>query len=149
MSTSILPTMLDFLIETGSLDEQSAKIIGDLLPLYEGQTMLRPLIQEWDGKQEWQFNTMNPGGTWISLRAAAQPYRLVVPLKSDAPWRFTNPAVDPSELSPQEDLDIVALMDTVQTTHGPEAAKWLNEAAHVGQWWIAENHRRWKYNPHA
>ncbi|KAJ5183009.1 Alkaline phosphatase-like alpha/beta/alpha [Penicillium capsulatum] len=147
LATQILPTILDLLLETNSLDEQSARIIGDLLPLYEGQTMLRPLIPEWDGRHEWQFNTMNPGGTWISMRAPAQPYRLVVPLVPDAPWRFTNPTADPFELEPQEDLDIVALMDTVQTTHGPDAGKWLTEAAHVGQWWIAENHRRWKYNP--
>lgn len=81
------------------------------------------------------------------MRAAAQPYRLVVPLISDAPWRFTNVVTDPFELEPEEDMDITALFEVVQTRHGPDAAKWLSEAAHISQWWIAENHRRWKFSP--
>jgi hypothetical protein len=109
--------------------------------------LLRPLIPEQDKKQEWHFSTMNPGGTWVSMRAAAKPYRLVVPLIQDAPWRFTDVVADPLESDPEEDLNIVTLFDIVQTRHGTEAARWLSEAAHVSQWWIAENHRRWGYSP--
>ncbi|KAJ5263219.1 hypothetical protein N7478_010824 [Penicillium angulare] len=147
LSTQILPTILDLLVETSSVDEQSNKIIKDLLPMYEGQSMLRPLIPEHNGKQEWHFSTMNPGGTWFCMRAAAQPYRLVVPLKPDGTWRFTDVVADPFELRPEEDHQVVFLIDAVQKRHGPEAAKWLNEAAHVANWWVSENHRRWKYDP--
>ncbi|KAJ5249960.1 hypothetical protein N7489_000370 [Penicillium chrysogenum] len=147
LSTQILPTILDLLVETSSIDEESTKIIKDLLPMYEGQSMIRTLIPEHNGKQEWHFSTMNPGGTWFCMRAAAQPYRLVVPLKPDAKWRFTDVVADPFELSPQEDLQLLFLIDAVRKEHGPEAVKWLSEAAHVAKWWVAENHRRWKYDP--
>ncbi|KAJ5576896.1 hypothetical protein N7535_003822 [Penicillium sp. DV-2018c] len=147
LSTQILPSILDILIESNSVNDGSMKVLKDLLPLYEGQSLLRPLIPEQGNKQEWHFSTMNPGGTWISMRAAAQPYRLVVPLIPDAPWRFTDVVADEFELSPEEDTDIAALFETVQARHGIAAAKWLSEAAHISQWWIAENHRRWGFNP--
>lgn len=147
ISTQILPTLLDLLVETGSANEQSLKIFKDLLPLYEGQSMLRTPIPEKDDRKEWQFSTMNPGGTWISARSASHPYRLVVPLKPDAMWRFSDPSTDPREIYPEEDVDILDLIDIVQTRYGPEAAKWANEAAHAALWWIEDNHRRWKYDP--
>ena len=115
--------------------------------MYEGQSMLRPLIPSQDGKREWQFTVMNPGGTWVGIRSASEPYRLVAPLKSDAQWRFTNVDRDPFELQPDEDYDLRTLIDAVQTWYGPEAAGWLNEAGHVALWWIEENHRRWKFDP--
>lgn len=146
LSTQILPTILDLLIESSSIDEHDTHIVKDLLSLYEGQSMIRTLIPEKDGKYEWQFSTMNPGGTWVSMRAAEQPWRLVVPLITDAPWRFSDVVADPFEFLPEENLNIVTLHDIVQTRYGPNAAKWLSEAAHVSQWWIAENHKRWGYN---
>lgn len=147
LSTQILPTILDFLIESSSLNEASTAIMKDLLPMYEGQSLLRPLVPELDGKQEWQFTVMNPGGTWVGIRSAGAPYRLVAPLKPDAQWRFTNVEHDPFELQPGEDYDLRTLIDAVQTWYGPEAARWLNEAGHIALWWIEENHRRWKFDP--
>lgn len=147
LSTQLLPSILDLLIETSSVNEGSMEVLKDLLPLYQGQSLLRPLIPEKGDKKEWHFSTMNPGGTWISMRAAGKPFRLVVPLISDAPWRFTNVVDDPFELQPDEDTDITSLFEVVQTRHGPDAAGWLSEAAHISQWWIAENHRRWKFDP--
>lgn len=146
LSTQILPTILDLLIESSSLNKPSTQIIKDLLPLYEGQSMLRPLIPEQNGKQEWQFTVMNPGGTWISTRSAARPYRLVMPLMPDAQWRFTNVAEDPFELHPVEEFDFPSLLYVVEMWYGPEVAKWLDEAGYVSQWWVSENHRRWKYH---
>lgn len=148
LSTQILPTTLDLLIESSSLNQDSTKIIKDLLPVYEGQSMLRPLIPDLSGtQQEWHFSVMNPGGTWVSMRSAAEPYRLVVPLKPDAQWRFTNVADDPFELQPGEDFNLRSLIDAVQTRYGPDVAKWLDKAAHIASWWIEENHRRWKFDP--
>lgn len=149
ISTQILPTVLDLLIETASVNEASLKVLKDLLPLYEGQSMLRDLIPERDGKQEWQFTTMNPGGTWISVRSASQPYRLVVPLRPDAPWRFSDPVADPLEERAESGVDLPALIDSVQTHYGPGAAAWFNDAAHAAHWWIKDNFRRWKYDPEA
>ncbi|KAJ5771755.1 hypothetical protein N7520_002284 [Penicillium odoratum] len=120
VSTQILPTILDLLIELSSLTEQ-------------------------DGKREWHFSTMNPGGTWFSMRDAVNPYRLVVPLVEDAPWRFTDIVTDPFELHPDEELDYLSLFMDVEARHGVDASTWLNQAAHVAYWWIPENHRRWKY----
>ncbi|KAJ5640104.1 Alkaline phosphatase-like alpha/beta/alpha [Penicillium longicatenatum] len=145
VSTQILPTILDLLIESSSLTGESLQIVKDLLPLYEGQSMLRPLIPEQDGKREWHFSTMNPGGTWFSMRDAVHPYRLVVPLIPDAPWRFTDIIADPFELHFDEELDFLSLLRDVEARHGVNASAWLNEAAHVAYWWIPENHRRWKY----
>ncbi|KAJ5931026.1 Alkaline phosphatase-like alpha/beta/alpha [Penicillium verhagenii] len=145
VSTQILPTILDLLIESASLTGESLQIVKDLLPLYEGQSMLRPLIQEKEGKKEWHFSTMNPGGTWFSMRDAVNPYRLVVPLIPDAPWRFSDIIADPFEHHPDEELDFLSLLRDVETRHGAEASAWVNEAAHVAYWWIPENHRRWKY----
>ncbi|KAJ5952846.1 uncharacterized protein N7479_011259 [Penicillium vulpinum] len=147
LTTQVLPTILDLLIETSSIDEQGAKIISDLLPMYEGQSMLRELIQEHEGRKEWHFSTMNPGGTWFTMRSAAQPYRLVVPLRADGKWRFTDVVADPFELEPVDDHQILFLADVVLKKHGPEAVKWLNEASHVAKWWVKENHRRWHFNP--
>ncbi|KAJ5591627.1 Alkaline phosphatase-like alpha/beta/alpha [Penicillium hispanicum] len=147
LSTQILPTILDLLIESSSLNAESMNIVKDLFPLYEGQSLIRPLIPEKDGKQEWQFTTMNPGGTWAAMRSASKPYRLTFPLVADAPWRFTNIETDPFELAPDEELDVVALIDLVQRRDGAAAGQWLTEAVHVARWWVLENRRRWRYDP--
>ena len=80
------------------------------------------------------------------MRSAARPYRLVVPLKPDAQWRFTNVEEDPFELHPVEELDFLSLLVAVQARYGAQVGEWLDEAGHVSQWWISENHRRWKYD---
>lgn len=145
LSTQILPTILDLLIETSSADDQGMKILKDLLPLYEGQSMIRPLINEHKGRSEWQFTTMNPGGTWVALRAAGKPYRLIAPVQSDAMWRFTDLGVDPQEWAPVLEADIAALNASVTREYGEKAAAWLTEAVHVSQWWALDNQRRWGY----
>ena len=53
---------------------------------------------------------------------------------------------DAKSETPEEEFDFVSLLGVVQTRYGPEVAKWLDEAAYVSQWWISENHRRWKYD---
>lgn len=147
LSVQILPTILDLLIETSSANDESIKVLKDLLPLYQGQSLIRPLINEHEGKSEWQFSTMNPGGTWLSLRAAGKPYRLIVPLKVGATWRFTNTHADKFEWHPIQELDVRSLSKAVKKAHGEEAEKWLTEAVHVTQWWILDNWRRWGYKP--
>ncbi|CDM31346.1 hypothetical protein DTO013E5_8 [Penicillium roqueforti] len=146
-SMQILPTILDILSESGSLDNQAKSAIQDLLPLYEGQSMIRPTIPEKDGKQDWQFSVMNTGGTWLALRSAAKPYRLVIPLIPDVEWRFSNVEIDPHELQALQDFNLLDLMNMVLPEHGEDAVQWINDAAHVAKWWVEENWRRYEYMP--
>ncbi|KAJ5366293.1 hypothetical protein N7541_000234 [Penicillium brevicompactum] len=114
-------------------------------PLYEGQSMIRPTIPEKDGKQDWQFSVMNTGGTWLALRSAAKPYRLIIPLISDVEWRFSNVDLDPHELKALQDFNLLNLMDLVLQEHDEDAVQWVNDAAHVAKWWVEENWRRYEY----
>ncbi|KAJ5263458.1 hypothetical protein N7478_011063 [Penicillium angulare] len=146
-SLQILPTILDLLVQSSSLDAPSAKAIQDLLPLYEGQSMIREPVPEAEGKQDWQFTVMNTGGTWLALRSAAKPYRLVVPLVPDVEWRFSDVSSDPIEERTLQSFNLKPLLKDVGNVHGEAAAEWVGEAAHVAQWWVAENWRRWEYLP--
>lgn len=146
-STQILPTILDLLVQSNSLDEKSALAIQDLLPIYEGQSMIRELVPEKDGRLAWQFTVMNTGGTWLSCRSAPKPYRLVVPLLPDVEWRFSDTELDPHEEHTLQSFNLVPLLRDVEKKHGAEAAQWVNDAAHVAQWWVSENWRRYEYTP--
>jgi hypothetical protein len=143
----ILPTILDLLSESGSLDAPSKNAITSLLPLYEGQSMIRPTIPSKDGRKDWQFSVMNTGGTWLALRSADKPYRLIIPLISDVEWRFSNVDLDPHELKALQDFNLLNLMDLVRTNHDEDAVSWVNDAAHVAKWWVEENWRRYEYVP--
>src|SRR5699024_813616 len=95
-STQILPTILDLLTETPSLNENARSIVkDDLLPMYQGQSILRYLIPEHKRTQEWHITTLNTGGMYLALRSAMKPYRVVVPLIPNAKWRFTDIETDP------------------------------------------------------
>ncbi|KAF3019116.1 hypothetical protein E8E15_005123 [Penicillium rubens] len=146
-SIQILPTILDILSESGSLDKQSKSAIKDLLPLYEGQSMIRPTFAEKDGKQDWQFSVMNTGGTWLALRSAAKPYRLIIPVIPDLEWRFSNVETDPHELEALQDFDLENLMNMVLSEYGEDAVQWVKDAAHVAKWWVKENWHRYEYVP--
>ncbi|KAJ6183905.1 hypothetical protein N7519_005206 [Penicillium mononematosum] len=146
-SIQILPTILDILSESGSLDKQSESAIKDLLPMYEGQSMIRPTFAEKDGKQDWQFSVMNTGGTWLALRSAAKPYRLIIPVIPDLEWRFSNVETDPQELEALQDFDLENLMNMVLAEYGEDAVQWVKDAAHVAKWWVKENWRRYEYVP--
>jgi hypothetical protein len=41
---SIIPTILDLLVESSSLDERDSEIASSLLPEYQGQSLLRPFL---------------------------------------------------------------------------------------------------------
>ncbi|KAJ5239117.1 hypothetical protein N7468_003736 [Penicillium chermesinum] len=130
-SLQIVPTILDLLVESGSLDEAGTRVIKDLLPLYE----------------DWQFTVMNTGATWLSLRSAPKPYRLVIPLVPDVEWRFSDVSIDPYELHSLQSFNILPLLDEIEKVHGAEALQWTKDAAHIAQWWVSENWRRYEYIP--
>ncbi|KAJ5918527.1 hypothetical protein N7466_010519 [Penicillium verhagenii] len=146
-SMQILPTILDLLVESGSLDEEATHAIKDLLPLYEGQSIIRDLVPQKDGRQDWQFTVMNTGGTWLALRSASTPYRLIIPLVQDVEWRFTDVDVDPHEFHTLQSFSLIPLLEDVAKVHGEAAVEWIKEAAHVTQWWVSENWRRYEYVP--
>ncbi|KAJ5132869.1 hypothetical protein N7448_007027 [Penicillium atrosanguineum] len=146
-SMQILPTILDLLVESASLDDQSSQAIKDLLPLYEGQSMIRDIVSEKDGMLDWQFTVMNTGATWLALRSASKPYRLVIPLVPEVEWRFTDVDTDPYELHALQSFNLLAVLKQVGEVHGEGAVQWIRDAAHVAQWWVAENWRRYEFVP--
>lgn len=146
-SLQILPTILDLLVESSSLNEKSARAIQDLLPLYEGQSMIRELVPEKDGKLDWQFTVMNTGATWLALRSAPKPYRLIIPLVPDVEWRFSDVDLDPHEEHTLQSFSLLPLLELVAKRHGDEAAQWVKDAANVAKWWVNENWARYEYTP--
>ena len=146
-SIQILPTILDLLVQSSSLSEEATHAITDLLPLYEGQSMIRELVPEKGGKLDWQFTVMNTGATWLALRSASKPYRLVIPLVPDVEWRFSDVDRDPLELHTAQSFNLLPLLEQVGKLHSDDAVEWIKEAAHVAQWWVAENWRRYEYTP--
>ena len=149
-SLQILPTILDLLIATGSLSKSQQQAARDLIPNYEGQSLLRPLrkFSEVTGQGDWQFTVMNPGGSTLAVRDARQPnWRLIVPVFGNYEWRFTDLATDPLEKNATLSFDFERLLKTLESKHGAEAARWAEEAAVVTRWWANENHKRWRYVP--
>ena len=108
--------------------------------------MIRPIVEASGDKQNWQFTVMNTGGTWLSIRSASNPYRLVMPLVADVEWRFSNVVEDPSESHYEIAFDLPVLYRLVESRHGVEGANWMNEAAHVAKWWVVENRLRYEYS---
>ncbi|RDW79111.1 sulfatase domain protein [Aspergillus mulundensis] len=203
ISLQLVPTIIDLLIESSSLGPQSTQAARDIRGLYEGQSLIRPLFQEANGMQDWQFSVMNPGGSWLAVRSAARPqWRIAIPLIDDLEWRFTDIEKDPQEEHPLTSFSFFDLMDalwheykdedvagsnstqkSIRDDRGffdhphhphhppppgggpppppititpsrphpedapwePEVVRWARDAAHMTEWWIADNHRRYGY----
>ncbi|KAL2867629.1 sulfatase domain protein [Aspergillus lucknowensis] len=228
ISLQIVPTILDLLIESSSLGPNTTEAAKDIRGLYEGQSLIRPLYQESDGMEDWQFSVMNTGGSWLAVRSAAMPaWRIVVPLIDDVEWRFTDVEKDPQEENPITSFSFYDLTDALWQRYGdekrkkphhhddddedgtqkhifrdnnargfsdhhpppphpphhphgpplrvpsegpgrhppphpaiaitpgrpqpedrpwePEVVRWARDAAHMAEWWIADNHRRYEY----
>lgn len=146
-SLSIIPTILDLLVQSQSLDEKDSAIASSLLPEYQGQSLLRPFRNERpdDGQLVWNFALINGGGAILAITSTNAPYRLILPLKEEFNYRFTNLEKDPGEAHPLEGWSIPRLVDRIRRDHGDQAATWLIEAEMVGRWWVAEQKRIWDY----
>jgi hypothetical protein len=148
ISNQIVPSIIDLLLESSSLSEATAPVARDIRSLYEGQSLIRTLIQEKDGRQDWQFTVMNTGGSWLSVRSAAKPqFRLVIPLVTDVEWRFSDLDKDPNEDQPISRFSLLDLAETIGKKYDPEVLSWLWDAAYVANWWVAENWHRYRYEP--
>lgn len=115
--------------------------------MYEGQSIIRPIIAETEETQYYQFTVMNTGGSMVAMRSASHSYRLVIPLIPGVEWRFSDPESDPQEDHPIKTFDLDSLKDNVALKFGPGAVEWLSKAAKAGAWWVADNWRRYEYTP--
>ncbi|KAH7183714.1 alkaline-phosphatase-like protein [Fusarium oxysporum] len=131
-SISILPTILDLLINTGSLNRKDMAVASDLLHDYEGQSLIRPYKSSRNGRRAWNFGVN-------------APWRLVIPLDRASQWRFTDLKNDPLELEPLERWSMEQLVGDARNIYGEEASQWLVQADAVAQWWASERKRLWGY----
>jgi hypothetical protein len=143
---SIVPTILDLLVSTRSLDKEDLAAAQDLMNEYEGQSLIRPYQATHHGRQAWNFGIINAGGTMLSVGSAAVPYRLILPLAPDTEFVFTNLETDPDELNPLRGWTREEVMDRVREQHGDEAAEWVTDATKVGRWWVDERKRLWHHH---
>jgi hypothetical protein len=128
---SVVPTILDLLVNTGSLNEMDSTAALDLMSEYEGQSLIRPYQATHNGQQAWNFGIVNPGGTMLSVGSAAVPYRLILPLNEDFEYIFSNLDTDPNELTPLRGWSLDELITSVQRVHGDKAGTWLADAEKV------------------
>ncbi|CAL5867580.1 uncharacterized protein PFLUO_LOCUS1799 [Penicillium psychrofluorescens] len=146
-TVSILPTILDLLTSTKSLNEDDTEISLDLANQYEGQSLIRPYVNSHHGREAWKFAIINAGGTMLSIGSAAAPYRLILPLTMDFEFQFTHTELDFYEEEPIVEWDIESLTGLVQEKYGDEAAEWASRAQMVGVWWVKERMRLWDFHP--
>lgn len=144
---SIIPTILDLLVQTRSLNEKDSDVALDLINEYEGQSLIRPYRSTTEnGRQAWNFNLINPGGEILSVGSAAVPYRLILPLRDDFDYKFIDTALDPEETDGITEWEPEMLVEHVRHAHSDHAAQWVAEAEKVGRWWVAERMRLWDYH---
>jgi hypothetical protein len=145
-SISIIPTILDLLISTGSFDGDDTEAANHLIQQYQGQSLLRQYETNRNGRQAWNIGVINAGGALLSVASAAVPWRLVMPLCKTAQFRFTALDSDPAEKEPLEEWSMEALVEKVRRRYGSEASIWLTEAESIGRWWYYEKRKVWKYD---
>ncbi|KAF7548436.1 hypothetical protein G7Z17_g7054 [Cylindrodendrum hubeiense] len=145
-TVSVLPTILDLLINSKSLNDKDTNIASDLLNDYEGQSLIRPYKTSDKGRRAWNFAVINSGAGLLAVTSADAPWRLVMPMGKVFEYTFTDPRNDPLELSPISAWSIDILVEMVRVAYGEEAAKWVTEAPAVAHWWSLERQRLWKYH---
>lgn len=144
---AIVPTIMDLLVETGSLNTKASATAKRLMRRYQGQSLIRPFDSgSSDGREPWYFGTTNPGGSLIAISSASSSYRLALPLCSTAALRFTDTDTDPAEHDPMTEWTLEKLRNNVRERHGKEAEDWLVKAEKLGRWWFWEQHERWNYH---
>lgn len=166
---SILPTILDLLIQSQSLDEHDAEIASALLPEYQGQSLIRPFVSSVDDADSqpdadknqtgetqahheevhtryvWNMGVINAGGSMVSVTAASIPYRLILPIREGFEYVFTQLDEDPGESHPSKAWTLSELVEEVESKFGADAAGWLEDAEKVGRWYVNEQRRIWGY----
>ncbi|ODA79315.1 hypothetical protein RJ55_04908 [Drechmeria coniospora] len=145
-SVSIVPTILDLLISTKSLNAKDTAAASDILYDYEGQSLIRTYKKSHRGRRAWNFGLVNPGGRILTITSADTPWRLIMPLDGKTEYGFTDTGIDPLESERLVKWSVSGLAADVKKKYGPEAAKWVTEAEAVGTWWVMERKRLWQYS---
>ncbi|KAG7402661.1 hypothetical protein Forpe1208_v017007 [Fusarium oxysporum f. sp. rapae] len=145
-SLSILPTILDLLIHTGSLNEGDRDAASDLIHDYEGQSLIRPYKSMYNGRRAWNFGIVNGGASMLSMTSADAPWRIVIPLDDSTQYRFTDLKHDPLERNPLKKWTFEQLKLAVENKFGEGALTWAAEANAVSKWWGHETKRLWGYS---
>ncbi|TXB95738.1 hypothetical protein FocTR4_00015971 [Fusarium oxysporum f. sp. cubense] len=148
-STQVLPTILDILLETGSLSPSSRDAASSLITNYEGQSLLRPLRTQTSDNStgQWQFTVTNPGRAMLTVRDARFPNRhLVVPVIENVDWRLSDLEKDLHEHDSVQALDFTEFVKSVEGRFGRDVAEWAEEGAFVTRWFVKENSRRWRFD---
>lgn len=144
----ILPTILDLLIETGSLSRYATSAAKDLLRNYEGQSLLRPVRKESTdsvGVANWQFTIINPGSTMLGMRDARFSFwRVVVPLVGNQEWQFVH--LGRRDVEAVAGFEFREFQQRIEELYGKGPARWVEEAAFVARWFVNENSKRWRYS---
>lgn len=150
-AAQILPTVLDILIESGSLSDSSLKVAKDLIGMYEGQSLIRkPVHESIQTKQgNWQFAIVSPGSPMVAARDTRfRELRLVVPIIENETWRFSNLTDDPLEEHAVLGTEYRSFMAAVESRYGKAAAEWVEEGAFIVRWWLDDQKKRWRYGPY-
>ncbi|KAG6017097.1 hypothetical protein E4U54_008358 [Claviceps lovelessii] len=146
-SLSILPTILDLLVSTGSLNSKDTAVAADIIQDYEGQSLIRPFKSTYKGRRAWNFSLVNPGGRMLTITSSDTPWRLILPLDENTEYIFSDLGSDPMELDRVEKWSMSSLVSKVGKKYNQEAADWLREAEKVGLWWASERKRLWNFSP--
>ncbi|KAM0324872.1 hypothetical protein ACHAQA_007838 [Verticillium albo-atrum] len=144
-SLSILPTILDLLINTGSLNKKDTHIASDLVHDYEGQSLIRPYKTNDNGRRAWNFSIVNSGAGILSVTSADTTWRLLLPLVETFEYKMSDLQTDPTELDVLSAWSLDSLVGAVREKHGQEASDWVAEAEVVAQWWMKERRRLWRH----
>ncbi|KAH6987092.1 alkaline-phosphatase-like protein [Ilyonectria destructans] len=144
-SLSILPTILDLLINTGSLNEDDTAAASDLVQDYEGQSFLREYKASHNGRRAWNFGIINAGGRMLSVTSADAPWRLVMPLDAKSVYTLTDLENDPLELDPLLKWSVGSLASSARRKYNSDASEWVIEAEAIARWWGLERKRLWGY----
>lgn len=151
---SIIPTVLDMLLQTDSLPEPSIDVAKTLLPRYQGNSLIRDLnytVQTADGGvgkaffEPFHFSAINPGGSLLAISDASTTFRLAFPLCSSIPLRFTDISTDPTESDPVIAWTMDELAAIIKVKHGVKAKQWAELAQELGRWWFWDQHSKWGY----
>lgn len=146
-SLAIVPTILDLLIHTASLNTRNIETARYLIHQYQGQSLVRKFVPSKDGgRQLWYFGMINPGGSMMVVSSAATEYRLLLPLCSSSSFMFTDTGADPGEKDPIVEWTLENMVKTVRDMKGEEAAEWTMQAEKLGRWWFWEQRERWNYH---
>ncbi|CRJ97150.1 hypothetical protein BN1708_009453 [Verticillium longisporum] len=144
-SISVLPTILDLLVSSGSLNKRDTEMATDLAQDYEGQSLVREYKKK-DGKRRaWNFSVINSGAGMLTVTSADVPYKLNMPLEKVFEYMVSNLAEDPTERKAVTAWTYDEMVASVGKKMGNDAKVWAEEAVAVGKWWAKERKRLWRY----